>query len=210
MIRLSVTARIALLSISLALVSNLALVGFVWKTTSADAIYAIRRETTEQSEALRAVWRNGGLPAVRQAIDSAVVPGDVSLVLAVIDPKGRAVVGISPARLAVPLRVTQFRIARLGSDELWSARETGYALHPLGDYWLLTGRNLDLIAAEERAIERALAVAVFLSLALGVFGGLVLTRYVGRRLDGIAKAIEAAGEGDLSRRVDMVAGGGCL
>ncbi|RYF67888.1 MAG: methyl-accepting chemotaxis protein, partial [Comamonadaceae bacterium] len=101
-----------------------------------------------------------------------------------------------------------FRIARLGSDELWSARETGYALHPLGDYWLLTGRNLDLIAAEERAIERALAVAVFLSLALGVFGGLVLTRYVGRRLDGIAKAIEAAGEGDLSRRVDMVAGGG--
>ncbi len=207
-IRLSVTARIALLSIALALVSNLALVGFVWKTTSADAIDAIRRETTEQSEALRAVWRSGGLSAVRQAIDSAVVPGDVSLVLAVIDPKGRAVVGISPARLAVPLRITQFRIARLGSDELWSARETGYALHPLGDYWLLTGRNLDLIAAEERAIERALAVAVFLSLALGVFGGLVLTRYVGRRLDGIAKAIEAAGEGDLSRRVDMIAGGG--
>ena len=207
-IRLSVTARIALLSIALALVSNLALVGFVWKTTSADAIDAIRRETTEQSEALRAVWRSGGLIAVRQAIDSAVVPGDVSLVLAVIDPKGRAVVGISPSRLAVPLRVTQFRIARLGSDELWSARETGYALHPLGDYWLLTGRNLDLIAAEERAIERALAVAVFLSLALGVIGGLVLTRYVSRRLDGIAKAIEAAGEGDLSRRVDMIAGGG--
>jgi hypothetical protein len=48
MIRLSVTARIALLSIALALVSNLALVGFVWKTTSADAIDAIHLETTEQ------------------------------------------------------------------------------------------------------------------------------------------------------------------
>ena len=113
MIRLSVTARIALLSISLALVSNLALVGFVWKTTSADAIYAIRRETTEQSEALRAVWRNGGLPAVRQAIDSAVVPGDVSLVLAVIDPKGRAVVGISPAPSRAP--VVRSRSARANS-----------------------------------------------------------------------------------------------
>ena len=72
-IRLSVTARIALLSIALALVSNLALVGFVWKTTSADAIDAIRRETTEQSEALRAVWRSGGLIAVRQAIDLSLI-----------------------------------------------------------------------------------------------------------------------------------------
>lgn len=207
MIRLSVTARIALLAIALALVSNLALVGFVWKTTSADAIDAIHLETTEQSDALRAVWRGGGLPALRQAIDSAVVPGDVSLVLAVVGPDGRPLAGIAPARLAVPLKPTSFRIARLGRDQLWSARETGYALHPIGRDWLLTGRNLDLIAAEERAIERALAVAVLLSLGLGVLGGLVLTRYVGRRLDAIASVVETAGEGDLSRRVTLVTDG---
>ncbi len=207
MIRLSVTARIALLSIALALVSNLALVGFVWKTTSADAIDAIHLETTEQSESLRAVWRSGGLPALRQAIDNTVVPGDVSLVLAVIDAHGRTLAGIAPARLAVPLKATQFRIARLGRDEPWSARESGYALHPIGPHWLLTGRNLDLIASEERAIERALAVAVLLSLGLGVLGGLVLARYVGRRLDAIASVIETAGEGDLSRRVILVTDG---
>jgi signal transduction histidine kinase len=128
-------------------------------------------------------------------------------VLAVVDADGRTVAGVAPSRLAVPLRPTQFRIARLGRDELWSARESGYALHPIGPNWLLTGRNLDLIASEERAIERALALAVLLSLGLGVLGGLVLARYVGRRLDAIASVIETAGEGDLSRRVIVVTDG---
>ncbi|MEG8022046.1 hypothetical protein QTN93_06720 [Sphingomonas aerolata] len=206
--RLSVTARIALLAIMLSLVSNLALIGFVWKQTSADAIDAIRRETTEQSDALRTVWQVGGIPELRQAIGEAVSPGDVSLVLALVDADGRTVQGVAPARLTVPLRMTRFRIARLGDDALWNARETGYALYPIGRQWLLTGRNLDLIAAEERAMERALAFAITLSLALGIVGGLVLARYVGRRLDGIASVVEAAGEGDLSRRVAVVAGGG--
>ena len=109
--RLSVTARIALLAIILSLVSNLALIGFVWKQTSADAIDAIRRETTEQSDALRTVWQVGGIGELRQAIGEAVRPGDVSLVLALIDADGRMVEGVAPARLTVPLRMTRFRIA---------------------------------------------------------------------------------------------------
>lgn len=206
--RLSVTARIALLAIILSLVSNLALIGFVWKQTSADAIEAIRRETTEQSDSLRTVWQDGGLSELRRAIGGAIAPGDVSLVLALVGADGRTIQGVAPPLLKIPLKTTRFRIARLGDDPLWSARETGYALYPIGRNWLLTGRNLDLIAAEERAMERALAFAIFLSLALGIVGGLVLARYVGRRLDGIANVIEAAGEGDLSRRVGVVAGGG--
>jgi hypothetical protein len=204
--RLSVTARIALLAIMLSLVSNLALIGFVWKQTSADAIDAIRRETTEQSDALRTVWQVGGIPELRQAIGEAVSPGDVSLVLALVDADGRTVQGVAPARLTVPLRMTRFRIARLGDDALWNARETGYALYPIGRQWLLTGRNLDLIAAEERAMERALAFAITLSLALGIVGGLVLARYVGRRLDGIASVVEAAGEGGRAARRDRQPG----
>ena len=206
--RLSITARIALLAIILSLVSNLALIGFVWKQTSADAIDAIRRETTEQSDALRTVWQIGGLPELRAAIREADNPGDVSQVLALLDANGRSLQGMAPDRVTIPLKTTTFRIARLGNDSLWAARETGYALYPIGRNWLLTGRNLDLIAAEERAMERALAFAITLSLALGIFGGLVLARYVGRRLDAIANVIEAAGEGDLSRRVGVVAGGG--
>ena len=91
--RLTISARIALLSIILALVSNLALVGFIWKQTSADAVAALHREIVEQADALRAVWRTGALPALADAIKEAREPGDVSLVLAIFDPQGHRIAG---------------------------------------------------------------------------------------------------------------------
>ncbi|AXJ96788.1 signal protein [Sphingomonas sp. FARSPH] len=204
--RLSVTARIALLSIALALVSNLVLVGFVWKQTSTAAIGTVRRETIEKSDAMRAIFHAGGLPAVREAIGEARAPGDTSLVLAVLDRQGRRVIGYGPARVTVPLVPATFRMSDL--DGSATTTDVGYALHPIGGNWLLVGRSLDLVQAEQRAIEGALAVAVMLSLLLGVAAGLVLARYVGQRLDRIAAVVEAAGEGDLSRRVPVDGGRG--
>ncbi|WP_428969747.1 ATP-binding protein [Sphingomonas sp. Xoc002] len=205
--RLTISARIALLSIILALVSNLALVGFIWKQTSADAVAALHREIVEQADALRAVWRTGALPALADAIKEAREPGDVSLVLAIFDPQGHRIAGYAPRHLAVPLADTPFRIAVLGRDGVWNAREAGYTLHPIGKDWLLVGRPLDLIEAQQVAIERALALAVFLSLMLGVGTGLVLARYVTGRLNTIVAVIDAAGEGDLTRRVRLVRDG---
>ena len=183
--------------------SNLVLVGVVWRQTRGDALDSVRREAVEQSDALSAVWRNGGVPAVAGAIAEARSPGDTSLLLAVFDGSGRKRVGTGPSALAAHLRRAGFRIGRLGQ-----AREAGYEMRRIGTDWLLAGRTLDLLAAEERALERALAVAVLLSLALGVAAGLVVARYVGGRLDGIARVIDAAGEGDLSRRVGSQAGSG--
>ena len=205
--RLSVTARIALLAIVLALASNLALVGFVWKRTHDDAIAATRREMIEQSEALLTTWQREGQRSLVAAVRDARPPGDVSLVVAILDAEGRRLVGYAPDRVVVPLRESGFQVARLGDEGTWRLHDTGYILHPIGRDWLLTGRNLDVIEAEQRAIESALALAVTLSLALGIGAGLVLTRYVGARLDRIAGVIEAAGQGDLSRRVEMVADG---
>ena len=203
-LRLTISARIALLSIILALVSNLALVGFIWKQTSADAVAALHRESVEQADALRAVWRTGALPALADAITQAREPGDVTLVLAIFDARGHRVAGYAPAHLAVPLADTPFRIAVLGQGGVWASREAGYTLHPIGDDWLLVGRPLDLIEAQQIAIERALALAVVLSLMLGVGTGLVLAHYVAGRLNSIVSVMDAAGEGDLSRRVSLV------
>ncbi|MCP3735424.1 HAMP domain-containing histidine kinase [Sphingomonas sp. RP10(2022)] len=199
--RLSVTARIALLSITLALVSNLVLVGFVWRQTDAAVIGTVRRETIEQSDAMRAIYRVGGLTAVADAIRHARAAGDTSLLLAILNRDGARVVGFAPARIAIPLVPSAFRVADIDASAATS--DIGYSLHPIGDHWLLTGRRLDLVEAERRAIEGALAVAVLLSLVLGVGAGLVLARYVGLRLNRIAAVIEAAGEGDLSRRVPV-------
>jgi len=204
--RLSVTARIALLSIALAIVTNLVLVGVVWRQGDNAAMQAVRRETIEKSDAMRALYRSGGLAAVTTAIDGARAPGDVSLLLAVLDGAGNRLAGFAPPRPAVTLVPTSFRVADIDSST--ATRDVGYALHPIGRYWLLTGRSLDLVEAEQRAIERALGLAVVLSLALGIGAGLVLARFVGGRLDRIAAVIEAVGEGDLSRRVPVDAGGG--
>lgn len=205
--RLSVTARIALLSIGLALVSNLALSGFVWKQAQSDAMEAAKRETIEQADALVAVWQRGGDDILTRAITEALAPADVTQVLAVLDAHGRREVGLAPRQFVPILATTRFGVARLGDGGLWAERDTGYSLRPIGKRWLLVGRNLDLIAAEQRAIERALALAVSLSLALGIVEALILARYVSGRLDRIAGVIDAAGEGDLSRRVTMEAGG---
>ena len=199
--RLSVTARIALLAFALALVSNLVLVGVVWRQTRGDALDAVRREAVEQGDALAAVWRRGGMPAVAAAIDDARTPADNSLVLAVFDRGGRRRLGTGPAVMTPAQLRAGFRLGRLQGG-----REAGYEVRPLGGDWLLAGRTLDLLAAEQQALERALAAAVLLSLGLGVAAGLVMARYVGGRLDGIARVIDAAGEGDLSRRVGRQTG----
>ncbi|WP_242098270.1 MULTISPECIES: HAMP domain-containing sensor histidine kinase [unclassified Sphingomonas] len=206
MIGLSVTARIALLGFALALLSNLVVMGFVWRQTHDVAIDTVRRETTEQSDAMRAVFAAGGLAAVTNAIKKARAPGDHTLLLAVIDRDGRRVAGFAPDVISVPWVPTAFRVADI--DGTPRTTDVGYTLYPIGERWLLTGRSLDLVAAEQQAIERALALAVLLSLAFGVIAGLVMARYVAGRLDRIAAVVEAVREGDLSRRVATVGGRG--
>jgi signal transduction histidine kinase len=204
-VRLPVTARITLLSVALALASSLVLIGVIWKQTHDDALGSVRRETIETSDALLAVWRSGGIGALRDAIDHARAPGDTSLLLAVLDARGRRIAGYVPAPLAVPLATTGFAVADI--DASGAILDAGYALHHVGPDWLLAGRRLDRVETEQRAIERALGVAVLVSLALGLIAGTVVARYVARRLVAIAGVIEAAGEGDLSRRVPIITGG---
>ena len=205
--KLSVTARIALLAIALALTSNVVLVAFVWKLVHDDAIDALRRDTIEQSDALVAVYRTGGIPALDRAIAFARAPGDRSLIVAIVDSDGRRRAGVGPddvTAVGAPVSVA-FRIGTMGTEPPWSEREAGYAVRRVGSYWLVSGRLLDDWQEEQRGIERALLTAMLLSLGLGVGCGLVVTRYVGRRLDGVADVIEGVADGDLSRRVPNAA-----
>lgn len=159
----------------------------------------------EQSDALLSIRRVSGETALAEAVDDRP-PGDPSLVIAILDATGRRRLGYAPERVSVPLRPTPFHVANLAAVSHWGEHDTGYVLTRIDGGWLLVGRNLDVIEAEQHAIERALALAVALSLALGIGAGLVLARYVGGRLDRIARVVEAAGEGDLSRRVPTMAG----
>lgn len=206
MIRLSITARLALLAVALSLVTSLALAGLVWQQTHDDAIGALRRDTLEQADAFAAVHRSGGAAALAQAIDAAVDDDD-SLVAEVVDASGARRLGAGPDKLAFAPAAEPFRIAALGAADEWK-QEAGFTIRPLGRNWLVTGRLLDDWQRAQRTIERALLLAVLLSIVLGIAGGLVLTRYVSRRLDRIAAAVDAVAAGDLTTRVGAEAGGG--
>ena len=113
--------------------------------------------------------------------------------------------GGSPAsrrrRLAVPLMPT--RSASRGSAATATGRRaSGYALRPIGDALAARRAALDDLEAEQRAIERALALAVVLVARARHrrrAGPGALCRAAARR--GSPALIEAVAEGDLSRRV---------
>lgn len=204
--RISITARLALLAVLLSLVTSLALAGLIWQQTHDDAIEVLRRDTAQQTDAFAAVYRSGGIPALAQAIADAQADDD-SLVAVLVDRNGTRRLGAGPDRLAFAPSAEAFRVARLGTAGEWAGKEAGVTIRPLGRDWLVSGRLLDDWERTQRNIERALLLAVLLSLVLGIGAGLVLTRYVTRRLDRIAGAVDAVAAGDLTRRVGTEAGG---
>jgi len=206
--RVSFTARLALLAITLALISSLASVFLIWNGIHNDAIAALRRDTVEQAQDLVSVYRSGGFPALSEAIDQARDPEDDTLILAVLDRHGRRVMGVGPRFAAIqPLASTPFSIAIPGHSAPWTGREAGFAIHRVGRYWLMTGRLLDDWEQEQRTIERVVGLSILLAIVTGIAAGLVVTRFVGRRLNRIADVVEAVGEGDFANRVETVAGG---
>lgn len=199
--RLSTTARMALAAILLALVSGLVPVAFLWRATHDDAIEELRRDTVEQSDALAAVERRAGAAALRVAIEQARASDDGSLIAAIVDTKGVRRAGAGPDRFSVALAEPGFRIDRLAASGPWAEREAGFVARRIGDGWLVSGRQLDDWETAQRTIERALLLSLLVALALGVGGGLALTRYVTRRIDGVATTADAVAAGDLGRRV---------
>ena len=204
--RLSVTARIALLSIGLAFVSNLLLAATVWRRTHAEALALIRRETIDQADELAEAAREGGSNELAAALRDARDALDPSLAISVLDARGRPVAGFGPIRpVGLPLQPTAFRVARVAGASPLADRQAAYELRQIGGRWLFVGRVLDLVDRDERAFGRALLLSLLVSPVLGVAAGLVVTRYVGRRLDGIAATVRRAGQGELARRVELVA-----
>ena len=208
MSRLPITVRIAALAALLSIATAIALAALIWQQTHEDAIGVLRRDAAQQTDTLATVHRTGGIRALDAAIaEISADDPDNSLVAAVVDAQGRRRIGVGPDRLARPLR-PGFEIGVIGSGEPWSQSEAGVELRPLGRDYLVAGRLLNDWERTQRAIERALLWAVAAAVLLGVAGGVILSRYVARRVDRIADVVEGAAAGDMSRRVGLRPAGG--
>ena len=87
------TLRIALLAGLLALLSNVAVVGFIYWRTHDESLSTVRRQVVEQGKVVSDMYRVGGQAALDDAVEDAITYGDPQVVAALLDRSGRQVIG---------------------------------------------------------------------------------------------------------------------
>ena len=200
--------RLTLIYLGLFGVSALALLGYLYFATAG----IMTRQTTETIQVevagLDEQYRIQGLPRLRQVIEqrSAAQPHRASIYL-LNDPAGGWVAG----------NINRWPDATPGEDG-WltfpvtvqpdglrteSRRAVALEFHLRGGYRLLVGREVEERLQLQTRIKHALSWGLGLTLLLGLVGGLVMSRGLLRRVDGINRTTRQIIKGDLSQRIAM-------
>ncbi|HEX6072812.1 MAG TPA: hypothetical protein VFY95_07380, partial [Sphingomicrobium sp.] len=87
------TIRIALLAGLLALLSNLAVIAFIYGRTHDEAVASIHRQVAEQARVLSDVYRTGGRTALTDAISDSLAYADPQTVVGLVGRDGKEVAG---------------------------------------------------------------------------------------------------------------------
>lgn len=167
------------------------------------------RQTDEAVQAeitgLAEQYAQGGLPLlVQTVIQRSRDPGQ-GLYL-VLDPAGRVLAGNLDARPPVKADANQwidFVYSRrtLNGSELKSARARVFLLAE--GFYLLVGRDVQERREIENLITGALIWAIVLTVALGLVGGLFMSRNMLARVDAINRSSRDIMQGDLSQRLPI-------
>lgn len=194
------------MSILLALLSNLALIGFIHFRTHDDALGTLRQRVTEQADVLAFVHASGGRKALTDAIRHGLAD-DPALILALMDSRGRILTGNLAAPPRADPRIGGYQSGLLSVGRPPRLKEAGFVVRSFpNDSWLVSGRTFDERLTLQRTLQRSLIVALLLSLLLGVACGVLIARYVGMRVEAIVRAVDDIGDGDLSRRAPVAGG----
>jgi len=203
------TLRIALLAGLLALVCNFAVIGFIYYQTHDEALATVRRQVVEQNKVLSDVYRTGGKAALDDAIQDTLTYADPQSAVALLRPDGREITGnlqtVAPTIIALE-EGYQNRLIRLRGQT--TPREAALILHrlPSGE-WIVSGRIAGEGLAIRQTLERSLLIALIVAVLLGLFCGLILAHYVGRRISDIATVANRISARDLSQRVPLSGAG---
>jgi signal transduction histidine kinase len=201
----STTFRIALLAGLLALVSNLAVIGFIYFRTHDEAAATLHQQVIEQGKVLADVYRSGGKPALDDAIHDTMTYADPQTAVAVLGSDGRQIDGNLEA---VPPSLLKFRegyrnaLIRLRGQT--TPREAALVMHQLSrGRWLVSGRIAGEGLAIRDTLEGSLLIALIVAGLLGLLCGLILAHYVGQRIGEIARVADRISARDLSQRVPV-------
>jgi len=188
----------------LALLSNLAVIGFIYVRTHDEAVANLHRQVAEQSKVLTDVYRTGGKAALDDAIDDTLAYADPQTAVGLFDRDRRQLNGNLAE--APPAQAMQegYRSAviRLRGQPNPHLAELMLSRLPEGQ-WLVSGRLVGEGVAFRVTLERSLILALFVAGLLGLLCGVVLAHYVSQRISGIAAVTNRIGARDLSQRVPL-------
>jgi signal transduction histidine kinase len=193
----------------LALLSNLAVIGFIYFRTHDEAVVTVHQQVLEQAKVLADVYRSGGKPALDDAVADTITYGDPQTVIGLIAPRGGELMGNIETRPATVLpRQEGYRNTLIRLRGQTTPREAALVIHrlPTGN-WLVSGRIAGEGFAIRDTLERSLLIALVVAALLGLFCGLILANYVGQRIGDIATVADRIGARDLSRRVPLSGAG---
>jgi signal transduction histidine kinase len=200
---MTTTLRIALLAGVLALLSNLAVIGFIYWRTSDEAATEVHQQVVEQGKVLSDVYRSGGKAALYDAIQDTISYADPQTAVALLDPHGAQQLGNLAMLPAEPLQ-EGYRNTLLRLQGQTTPRQSAIVMHrlPTGQ-WIVSGRIVGEALALRETLERSLLIALIVASLLGLAGGGILAHYVGRRVGDIVAVADRIGAHDLSQRVPV-------
>ena len=202
---MSTTLRIALLAGLLALVSNLAVIGFIYYRTHDEAAATLRQQVVEQGKVLADVYRSGGRSALDGAIRDTMTYADPQTAVAVIGRDGSQAEGNLDAIPPSLLKSREgYRNALIRLRGQTTPHEAALTMHELaGGQWLVSGRIAGEGLAIRDTLERSLLIALVFAGLLGLVCGMILAHYVGRRIGSIARVSDRISARDLTQRVPV-------
>jgi signal transduction histidine kinase len=204
-LRVPTTLRIALLAGLLALLSNLAVIGFIYFRTNDQAVATVHQQVVEQGKVLSDVYRSGGSKALDDAIEDTMTYADPQTVIALLSPQGQQIKGNTEPSSATALpRIEGYQHALVRLSGQTTPHEAALIAHRLpAGQWLVSGRLAGEGFALRETLERSLLIALVVAGLLGLCCGVILANYVGRRVSEIATVADRISARDLSQRVPL-------
>ncbi|MGK2740215.1 ATP-binding protein [Tepidicaulis sp. LMO-SS28] len=199
------TFRLAVIYLALFVTSVIALLGYIYWNTAGFLARQTDQAVEAEIQGLAEQYSQGGLPLLVHTVIQRSRDPRQSLYL-VLDARGNVLAGnldSKPTALQDAEGYVEFSYQRRTMEgvERHAARAR-YIELPEG-FFLLVGRDVEELRNIERLITTSLVWAVALTLALGLVGGLVMSRNMLARLDDINRTSREIMRGDLGQRIPV-------
>lgn len=201
----SFTFRLALIYVALFSISVLVLLGFIYWSTARYMVLQTDATIEAEITGLAERYRIGGLAGLTSLISQRLArkPAGLSLYL-LADQNYQPLIGNLnrwPPEQPDAQDWLNLRLQPQGADEGEVHRGRARQFNLWGGFHLLVGRDMYELDKVRRLIIQALTWGLVITVVLGLLGGLMISRSMGRRLEAINRTCDEIMSGDLSRRI---------